>query len=198
MDRTQAIGMLEASNHLLLAEMEKLRKLLASGCSTTDQDAPYATLEKCELEYAAVQTAIEAMSTQVSSADQVACVTPTEYILRSGFKPEDVRRVPFSFEERLSNYKANLTKGYTPGENKINGIVVVGVEDIVTAYNPDPLASVLDVLESKLIDYGMDNTSYSFVGVTGDGSSILTFVEGIDYDIAETADAEDLNYEAEE
>lgn len=191
MDKTQAIAILETSNRLLLEEMTKLRKLLETGCAATDSDAPYATLEKCELEYAAVQTAIEAIKSQTGDADQVACTESAEYILRYGFKPEEVRRVPFSIEERLSNYQDNLANGFNRYENEISGIVVVELDDLITAYDPDPFSTVLNVLESKLIGRCMDNTSYSFVGVTGSGEGILVLVKGIDYEIAEIADEED-------
>lgn len=191
MNIAQAVSILENSNRMLREEMKKLRKLLEDGCSTTDLNAPYATLDKCELEFTAVQIAVEAMREQSIGADQVAGTKPSEYILHSDFKPENVHRVQLSIEKRISNYQANLAEGFTLEANEISGIVVVDLDDLITAYDPDPFDTLLDTLEIKLIGECMDSTSYKFVGVTEDGGSILVLVKGIDYGIAEYIETDD-------
>lgn len=185
MNIAQAIVILEDSNRLLREEMKKLRKLLEAGCSTTDPNAPYATLDKCELEFAAVQTAVEIMKAQSVGAGQVAGKKPSEYILHSDFRPKDVRRVQLSIDERISNFKANLSKGFSLEENEISGIVVAQLDDLVAAYDPNPSKTIIDLLEIRLIGACMDETSYRVVGVAGDGRSILFLVKGIDYEIAD-------------
>lgn len=175
-------------NRLLLEEMSKLRGCLYSGQSLSDSDAPYAALEKCELEYAAVRLAVESMKHPAGSTGQMPAAQGTPqpaYILHSDFRAEDVRTVPFTIAERLANFRANQAEGFSAETNYVSGIVCVGLDEIVFAYDPDPFASFLDVLEHKLIGGAMDSTSYRLVGTSGDGNGILAFVMGIDYDIAE-------------
>lgn len=191
MNIAQAIGILEDSNRVLQEEMKKLRKLLEDGYSTADPNAPYATLDKCELEFMAVQIAIEAMKDRSAGTGHGGGAKPSEYILHSDFMSADVRRVQLSIEERISNYQANLAAGFTLEENKISGIVVADLDDLITAHDPHPFDTLLDTLEIKLIGECLDGTSYKFVGVTEDGSSILVLVKGIDYGIAEYIETDD-------
>ena len=109
-----------------------------------------------------------------------------EYILRDGFFAKDIRKTPFTLEERLENLKKNRALGQP---NTISGIVITDDEEIAPAYEKDPGFRMMETLGDKLLDDGtLEERSVELVGITADGHKLLYFVQGIDAEIEERID----------